>query len=76
MKTITITLTCEDSHYLTLVLEKASQQIKQGGEKGSFTSQGIDVNYTIEEIDIAKPDRETRKEMINGQMYQIVKSKL
>jgi len=51
MKTITITLTCEDSHYLTLVLEKASQQIKQGGDKGSFTSQGIAVNYTIETID-------------------------
>jgi hypothetical protein len=76
MKTITITLTCEDSHYLTLVLEKASQQIKQGGDKGSFTSQGIQVNYTVEEIDCAKPDRETRKKLINGKMYIIAKSNI
>ena len=76
MKTITITLTCEDSHYLTLVLEKASQQIKQGGDKGSFTSQGIQVNYTVETIDCAKPEREVRKELINGVIYEIVKSKI
>jgi hypothetical protein len=30
MKTITITLTLNESMYLTNVLEKASQQIKQG----------------------------------------------
>jgi hypothetical protein len=76
MKTITITLTCEDSYYLTLVLEKASQQIKQGGEKGSFTSQGINVSYTIEEIDCAKPERETRKELINGVIHEFVKSNI
>jgi hypothetical protein len=76
MKTITINLTCEDSHYLTLVLEKASQQIKQGGEKGSFTSQGIQVNYTVETIDCAKPEREVRREMINGVIHEIVKSKI
>jgi hypothetical protein len=76
MKTINITLTYDDGRHLTMVLKKASQQIKQGDEKGSFTSQGIDVNYTIEEIDTAKPDRETRKEMINGQMYEILKSKI
>lgn len=76
MKTINITLTCEDSYYLTLVLEKASQQIKQGGEKGSFTSQGINVSYTIEEIDCAKPERETRKELINGVIHEIVKSNI
>jgi hypothetical protein len=76
MKTITITLTCEDSHYLTLVLEKASQQIKQGGDKGSFTSQGITVNYTVETIDCAKPEREVRREMINGVIHEIVKSKI
>jgi hypothetical protein len=76
MKTITITLTCEDSHYLTLVLEKASQQIKQGGDKGSFTSQGIAVNYTVESIDCTKPEREVRKEMINGVIHEFVKSKI
>ena len=76
MKTITITLTFDNGYHLTHVLEKASQQIKQGGDKGSFTSQGIAVNYTVEEIDVAKPERETRKEMINGKMYQIVKSKI
>jgi hypothetical protein len=76
MKTITITLTCEDSHYLTLVLEKASQQIKQGGDKGSFTSQGISVNYTIEEINVAKPEREIRRELINGVIHEFVKSKI
>jgi hypothetical protein len=76
MKTITITLTCEDSHYLTLVLEKASQQIKQGGDKGSFTSQGISVNYTIEEINVAKPEREIRRELINGVIHEFVKSNI
>jgi hypothetical protein len=76
MKTITITLTCEDSYYLTLVLEKASQQIKQGGDKGSFTSQGMNVSYTIEEIDCAKPERETRKELINGVIHEFVKSNI
>jgi hypothetical protein len=76
MKTITITLTCEDSHYLTLVLEKASQQIKQGGDKGSFTSQGIQVNYTVESIDCAKPEREVRRELINGVIHEFVKSKI
>jgi hypothetical protein len=76
MKTITITLTLNESMYLTNVLEKASQQIRLGGEKGSFTSQGIEVNYTIEEIDCAKPEREVRKEMINGVIHEIVKSKI
>ena len=76
MKTITINLTCEDSHYLTLVLEKASQQIKQGGDKGSFTSQGIQVNYTVENIDCSKPEREVRREMINGVIHEFVKSKI
>ena len=76
MKTITITLTLNESMYLTNVLEKASQQIKQGGDKGSFTSQGIQVNYTIEEIDCAKPEREVRKELINGVIHEIVKSKI
>jgi hypothetical protein len=76
MKTITITLTLNESMYLTNVLEKASQQIKQGGDKGSFTSQGIQVNYTIEEIDCAKPEREVRREMINGVIHEFVKSKI
>ena len=76
MKTITITLTLNESMYLTNVLEKASQQIKQGGDKGSFTSQGIQVNYTVETIDCAKPEREVRKEMINGVIHEIVKSKI
>jgi hypothetical protein len=62
--------------YLTNVLEKASQQIKQGGDKGSFTSQGIEVNYTIEEIDCAKPEREVRRETINGVIHEIVKSNI
>jgi hypothetical protein len=76
MKTITITLTFENGQYLTNVLEKASQQIRLGGEKGSFTSQGIELNYTIEEIDCAKPEREVRREMINGVIHEIVKSKI
>ena len=76
MKTITINLTFENSVHLTSVLEKASQQIKQGGDKGSFTSQGIQVNYTVETIDCAKPEREVRREMINGVIHEIVKSKI
>ena len=76
MKTITINLTFENSVHLTSVLEKASQQIKQGGDKGSFTSQGIAVNYTVETIDCAKPEREVRREMINGVIHEFVKSKI
>jgi hypothetical protein len=76
MKTITINLTFENSVHLTNVLEKASQQIKQGGDKGSFTSQGIQVNYTVETIDCAKPEREVRREMINGVIHEFVKSKI
>jgi hypothetical protein len=76
MKTITIKLTFENSVHLTNVLEKASQQIKQGGDKGSFTSQGIAVNYTVETIDCAKPEREVRREMINGVIHEFVKSKI
>jgi hypothetical protein len=76
MTTITINLTFENSVHLTNVLEKASQQIKQGGEKGSFTLQGIQVNYTVETIDCAKPEREVRREMINGVIHEFVKSKI
>jgi hypothetical protein len=76
MKTVNITLAYDDGRHLTMVLEKASQQIKQGGDKGAFTSRGIHVNYTIKEIDCAKPEREVRKEMINGVIHEIVKSKL
>ena len=76
MKTITINLTFEKSVHLTNVLEKASQQIKQGGNKGSFNSQGIAVNYTVETIDCAKPEREVRREMINGVIHEFVKSKI
>jgi hypothetical protein len=76
MTTITITLTFENGQYLTNVLEKASQQIRLGGEKGSFTSQGIELNYTIEEIDTDKPEREVRKELINGVIHEFVKSKI
>jgi hypothetical protein len=76
MKTINIILTFENSVHLTNVLEKASQQIKQGGEKGSFTSQGIQVNYTVETIDCAKPEREVRRELINGVIHEIVKSNI
>jgi hypothetical protein len=76
MKTVNITLTYDNGHHLTMVLEKASQQIKQGGDKGSFTSQGIQVNYTVETIDCAKPEREVRREMINGVIHEIVKSKI
>lgn len=76
MKTINITLTFENSVHLTNVLEKASQQIKQGGDKGSFTSQGINVSYTVETIDCAKPEREIRRELINGVIHEFVKSNL
>jgi hypothetical protein len=69
-------LTFENSVHLTNVLEKASQQIKQGGNKGSFTSQGIAVNYTVETIDCAKPEREVRRELINGVIHEIVKSNI
>ena len=76
MKTINIILTFENSHFIPFVLEKTVEQIKQGGSNGSFSTQGINVSYTIETIDCAKPEREVKREMINGVIHEIVKSNI
>lgn len=76
MKTINITLIFENSRFIPFVLEKTVEQIKQGGSNGSFSTQGINVSYTIEEINVAKPEREIRRELINGVIHEFVKSNI
>jgi hypothetical protein len=76
MKHVSISLTYENEHYLLSVLESVVKNIKQGREKENYIENNIEVVFETFEIDTAKPERETRKEMINGKMYIIVKSNL
>jgi hypothetical protein len=76
MKHVSILLTYDNEHYLLSVLENVVKNIKQGREKENYIENNIEVVFETFEIDTAKPERETRKEMINGKMYIIVKSNL
>jgi hypothetical protein len=76
MKHVTISLTYDNEYYLLSVLENVVKNIKQGREKENYIENNIEVVFETFEIDTAKPERETRKEMINGKMYIIVKSNL
>jgi hypothetical protein len=76
MKAITIELLYEDEHYLRMILEHTAEQIKRGGAKGNFSKNGIIVKYSINQIDISKPEREIRRELINGVMHEFVKSNI
>lgn len=76
MKHVTISLTYEEDRLLYSVLEHLVKKIRQGREKENYIEKGIEVIFETFEIDTAKPDREVRKELINGKMYQIVKSKI
>ena len=76
MKHVSISLTYDNEHYLLSVLENVVKNIKQGREKENYIENNIEVVFETFEIDTAKPERETRKEMINGKMYIIVKSNI
>ena len=76
MKHVTISLTYEEDRLLYSVLEHLVKKIRQGREKENYIEKGIEVVFETFEIDTAKPDRETRKELINGKMHIIVKSKI
>jgi hypothetical protein len=76
MKHVSISLTYDNEHYLLSVLENVVKNIKQGREKENYIENNIEVVFETFEIDTAKPERKTRKEMINGKMYIIVKSNL
>lgn len=76
MKHVTISLTYDNDQYLNEVLKNVVKNIRQGREKENYIENHIEVVFELFEIDTAKPDREMRKELINGKMYIIVKSNL
>ena len=76
MKHITISLTYDNEKNLNLVLQNLAKNIKQGREKENYIENNIEVIFETFEIDTAKPEREMRKEMINGKTHIIVKSNL
>jgi hypothetical protein len=76
MKHVTISLTYDNDQYLNEVLRNLVKNIRQGREKENYIENHIEVVFETFEIDTAKPDREMRKELINGKNYIIVKSNL
>jgi hypothetical protein len=52
------------------------KKIQQGREKENYIEKKVEVVFQTFEIDTAKPDRQMRKELINGKMNIIVKSKI
>jgi hypothetical protein len=76
MKHVSILLTYDNDQYLNEVLRNLVKNIKQGREKENYIENHIEVVFETFEIDTAKPEREMRKELINGKMYIIVKSNL
>lgn len=76
MKHLTILLTYECDRFLNEALQNMVKKIHQGQEKLNYIENKIEVVCELFEIDTAKPDRETRKEMINGKNYIVIKSKI
>jgi hypothetical protein len=76
MKHVTISLSYECDRFLNEVLQNMVKKIQQGREKENYIEKKIEVVCEVFEIDTAKPDRETRKELINGKMYIIAKSNI
>ena len=76
MKHVTISLTYDNDQYLNEVLRNVVKNIRQGREKENYIENNIEVVFEAFEIDTAKPEREMRKELINGKLYIIVKSNL
>jgi hypothetical protein len=76
MKHVTISLSYECDRFLNEVLQNMAKKIQQGREKENYIEKKVEVVFQTFEIDTAKPDREMRKELINGKMNIIVKSKI
>jgi hypothetical protein len=76
MKHVSISLTYECDRFLNEALQNMVKRIHQGHEKLNYIENKIEVVCEVFEIDTAKPDRETRKEMINGKNYIVIKSKI
>jgi hypothetical protein len=76
MKHVTISLSYECDRFLNEVLQNMVKKIQQGREKENYIEKKVEVVFQTFEIDTAKPDREMRKELINGKMNIIVKSKI
>jgi hypothetical protein len=76
MKHVTISLSYECDRFLNEVLQNMVKKIQQGCEKENYIEKKVEVVFQTFEIDTAKPDREMRKELINGKMNIIVKSKI
>jgi len=76
MKHVTISLTYEDDRFIYSVMENLVKKIRQGREKENYIEKGVEVVFQTFEIDTAKPDRETRNELINGKMNIVVKSNI
>jgi len=76
MKHLTISLTYECDRFLNEALQNMVKKIHQGQEKLNYIENKIEVVCELFEIDTAKPDRETRKEIINGKKYIVIKSKI
>jgi hypothetical protein len=76
MKYVTISLSYECDRFLNEVLQNMVKKIQQGREKENYIEKKVEVVFQTFEIDTAKPDREMRKELINGKMHIIVKSKI
>jgi len=76
MKHVTISLTYDNDQYLNEVLRNLVKNIRQGREKENYIENHIEVVCEVFEIDTAKPEREMRKELINGKNYIIVKSNI
>ena len=76
MKHVTISLSYECDRFLNEVLQNMVKKIQQGREKENYIEKKVEVVFQTFEIDTAKPDRETRKELINGKNYIVIKSKI
>lgn len=76
MKHVTISLSYECDRFLNEVLQNMVKKIQQGREKENYIEKKVEVVFQTFEIDTAKPERETRKELINGKMHIIVKSNI
>ena len=76
MKHVTISLSYECDRFLNEVLQNMVKKIQQGREKENYIEKKVEVVFQTFEIDTAKPDRQMRKELINGKMNIIVKSKI
>ena len=76
MKHVTISLSYKCDRFLNEVLQNMVKKIQQGREKENYIEKKVEVVYEVFEIDKAKPDREIRKELINGKNYIVIKSKI